>query len=410
MAITRLLSPLQRTASTRATSFASALTPPVKSAVRGSSWLAEYLKKQAEKEAEQKAAEEQAAAEQAAAEQAAAEQAAAEQAAAEQAAAEQAAAEQAAAEQAAAEQAAAEQAAAEQAAAEQAAAEQAAAEQAAAEQAAAEQAAAEQAAAEQVSAEQAALEAQKQAYKDDADFIYENDGNTYDNVDLTGTINPSTGQSPNWFLDVGKGKYTTGEGDDVAYMDGYGVLSTRGGDDIVYVENTSDELWISAYLGEGNDMAFGGKGHQEIRGFHGNDYIDSGDDTDLVNGGGGADEFIIDLQNSGVDTILDFVHVGDKITVLDGGESSQGDWYLNFSDSFNGLVGYANNAVPQQFCEIWSSDNELKAVFGVGVDNTAYIDDLANFHNTTAKMSSDGIQILTTEFVSPEEGGSLEFV
>ena len=39
--------------------------------------------------------------------------------------------------------------------------------------AAAEQAAAEQAAAEQAAAEQAAFEAQKQAYKDNADFVYE---------------------------------------------------------------------------------------------------------------------------------------------------------------------------------------------------------------------------------------------
>ena len=81
--------------------------------------------------------------------------------------------------------------------------------------AAAEQAAAEQAAAEQAAAEQAAFEAQKQAHKDNADFVYEG------TESFSGyyAINPETGDSANWFFDVDGGEiggaWHSGKGDDV---------------------------------------------------------------------------------------------------------------------------------------------------------------------------------------------------
>ena len=59
-------------------------------------------------------------------------------------------------------------------------------------------AAAEQEAAEEDDAEQAAFEAQKQSYKDNADFVYEGT----DNFCVNSTVNPATGENVNWFFDV----------------------------------------------------------------------------------------------------------------------------------------------------------------------------------------------------------------
>ena len=325
MAINGLLSPFQRTVSTRATSFAAAVNPPVQSAVRGSSWLAEYLKKQAEKEAAQKAAEEEA-------------------------------------------------------------------------------------------AEQATFEAQKQAYKNDADFIYEGTESFWGG----GTINPENGGPVNWFFDVDGGEaggsWGSGHGDDVIYLEGNGFVVTNQGNDVVHIgdsiqdgpQEPDEGLWVNqeAWLGGGNDKAYGGKGTQLVRGGVGDDFIDLGEGFDIAEGGKGSDEFVIDLQNSGIDTIVDFVDTGDKITVLNGGEAAQSDdWYLKENFSFSGGI-YAQYDVgkTQGFYEIRNADNDVAAIFGIGTRIDA--DSIQNY-SVTASMNSSGIEIIES---SLSNNNNLDFV
>jgi hypothetical protein len=331
MAITGLLSPLQRTVSNRATSFATAVTPPVQSAVRGSSWLVEYLEKQAEEEAKKKAEAEEA----------------------------------------------------------------------------------------------AAFEAQKQSHKENADFIYEG----ADSFNATGTINPSNGAPANWFIDVKSEDYAslgTGGGDDVVYLEGDGGVNTGHGDDIVYLEGLGDGLeegnifsFQSASLGFGDDTVIGGKGSQYASGSVGDDYFDLGDGNDLVKGGVGADKFIIDLKNTGKDVILDFADVGDRITVLNGGESAQaGDWCLQklwssqYSSQFEGGATTSQwlNSLekPQDLYEIKNSDGQTAAIFGIGTKQG--VSGNPHHYFLEATMDSSGIEIVSSEPLDDGLKGSMDFV
>ena len=285
--------------------------------------------------------------------------------------------------------------------------------------------AAEKKAAEEEAAEQAAFEAQKQAHKDNADFVYEgsfvSSEYSQDQWDSSSTINPATGEPVNWFLDVEGDNYwdvwKTGGGDDVVYHKGRGQIHTGGGDDVVYLAGDVDQgttLNSSVFMGPGDDKVVGGQGGQEALGGYGDDYFDLGDGSDIAVGGWGADEFVIDLQNTGADLIADFHDVGDKLTVLNGGVAAQGgDWYLSESDAYSGAGDnhwrYKESLQEaQQFYEIRKANGELAAVFGIGTHNTSF---LPSTFALTASMSAEGIEILTSdEFYNKEVPGSIEFV
>ena len=285
-------------------------------------------------------------------------------------------------------------------------------------------AAAEQAAAEQAAAEQAAFEAQKQAYKDDADFVFEESfdtpGYSVQKFDGSSAINPANGEPVNWFLDV-EGDHQgdhwkTGEGNDVIYHKGRGAVSSGGGDDVVYLtegdtDGPIDTALQHAWLGDGDDKVFGGDGSQHARGNWGDDFFDLGNGFDVAYGGTGSDEFVIDLQNAGADLIVDFVDAGDKITILNGGLAAQdGDWYLGASDIYNGAsTWYYDDSLgmPQQFHEIWSADGQLTAVFGIGTSQSTE----PKTYALTASMTAQGIEILTSEKLADNETpGSLDFI
>ena len=268
-------------------------------------------------------------------------------------------------------------------------------------------------------------EKEKKNHKENADFVYEGDSD----FDGQGAINPADGEPVNFFLDV-TGEFvdqawTTGNGDDVVYHQGAGKIYTSGGNDIVYLteglseglDQTVDSEQL-AYLGNGDDKVFGGKGSQCASGGFGDDYFDLGDGHDLVQGFYGADEFVIDLQNTGTDVILDFTSVGDRITVKNGGDLAQdGDWILTKSNSYNGpniAWGQFGNSLAkeQSFYEIRNADNEVAAIFGIGTHQDFTGSDPYKY-SLTASIDSSGIEVITSEklcYFCGTSKGSLDFV
>jgi len=271
----------------------------------------------------------------------------------------------------------------------------------------------------------------KEKQKESADFVYEG-GSGFNGQ---GAISPADGGPVDYFLDItGESTYETwgtGHGDDVVYHQGGGWINTGGGNDIVYLtEGLGEGLDQTVYpdqvaiLGTGDDKVFGGKGSQYAGGGSGDDYFDLGDGHDMVRGELGADEFVIDLQNTGTDVILDFCSVGDRITVKNGGELAQdGDWILAKSNSYNGpdfvFGSYADSlAKEQSFYEIRNADNEVAAIFGIGTSQS-YIGSNPNKYSLTASIDSSGIEVMTSELLDkfePSQGfggtskGSLDFV
>ena len=279
------------------------------------------------------------------------------------------------------------------------------------------QAVADQAAADQAAAEQAAFEAQKQSHKENADFVYE--GSDFFSAD--GSLNVSTGEPANWFLDIDS-KWSkfweTANGDDVVYFKGNGQVVTNGGNDIVYMSEGVDisgvygyekneKIWQCAKLGWGDDKVIAGEGNQFANGDEGSDYFEMGDGLDIARGGSGADEFVVDLKNEGFDFILDFVDTGDKITVLNGGEAAQqNDWYLSktYSQDIISISPVYNEdiAMTQEFYEIRNADSELVASFGIGKSQGEY-----GKFNITASLDSGGIEILDSSY---SLSASIEFI
>ena len=271
----------------------------------------------------------------------------------------------------------------------------------------------------------------KQRYKENADFVYEGDSGFYG----TGAINPANGKPVNYFLDVtGESTFDiwmTGDGDDVVYNQGGGYIATEGGDDIVYFSEGFSEgfgealekdivIKQKAYLGDGDDKVFGGKGAQFANGGSGDDCFDLGDGDDMAYGHLGSDEFVINLQNTGTDVILDFVDPGDKITVKNGNELAQaGDWILTIADNFEGPDFYNGKynkslAKKQSFYEIRNAGNEVAAIFGIG-SRQSFIGASPQQYSLTASLDSAGIEILASEQLGKSANlgkvmGSIDFI
>ena len=272
-------------------------------------------------------------------------------------------------------------------------------------QAAAEQEAAdEQAAAEQAALEQAAFEAQKQAYKENADVVFELESPEL--IDLTKV--QGVDSNDNMFVEV-KGDLIstlviTGEGNDVIYF---------GDNQNYFYENSVTGYSIATISGAGNDKIFGGGGTQVAFGGHGDDVIDLGDGYDVASGDFGADEFVIDLQDSGFDLITDFVRVGDKITVYNGGELAQADeWMLvSVGSEWTGPKPPSTDFKSiydggHDFYEIQSTDGETAAIFSAGT--VVSQGGSLNFE-LTIQQGVAGLEVIeSTTFLSTE--ASVEFV
>jgi len=103
----------------------------------------------------------------------------------------------------------------------------------------------------------------------------------------------------------GDNKLYGGAGDDVLHGDA--------GSDVLRGEAGDDEL----RGGAGDDKLFGGSGDDILRGDAGDDILDGGPGSDLLYGGAGDDNYVIDLNDSGIDTVFD--HEGQNwLTIEDG--------------------------------------------------------------------------------------------
>ena len=291
--------------------------------------------------------------------------------------------------------------------------------------------------------EQAAYESQKQAHKDNADaVIYGTSGEDF--IIQGESTNPSTGQPINFFVDAKGVDYPsvwpdggppydrdwveTADGDDVIYAPGFSIVFSKGGDDIIYMEdgylpNENEEklhYFSKAFAGDGSDQIFAEDGSTHAFGGDGDDLIDLGDDTDTATGGRGSDEFIVDLQNTGCDLILDFMDVGDKISIKNGGKDAvSGEWFLSeFPGTFansqlvsktlgiyspdmeDWLLGESKN---QKIMSIQRTNGETAAYFvvgaGAGFHDQDYHKDLGKF-DVTAEVSSSSIQITSSESIA----------
>ena len=286
--------------------------------------------------------------------------------------------------------------------------------------------------------EQATYEAQKQVHKDNADIvILGTSGKDY--IDKEGALNPSNGKPVKFFIDA-KGVeipipiyfnndyVQTAEGNDVIYAPGFSYVKSEGGDDVIYMEDAylpqsnADKLeyFSWAFAGNDNDQILAEDGGTHAFGGDGDDLIDLGNGFDTVTGGRGADEFIVDLQNTGCDIILDFMDVGDKITIKNGDKDAAiGEWYfleLPCGDFTNcgevkKSLEISNNDLDdwlledyfdQKIMAIQNSDGQSAAYFvvgaGAGFHDAEYHKGLGKF-DIIAEVSSSSIQITSSDSI-----------
>ena len=135
----------------------------------------------------------------------------------------------------------------------------------------------------------------------------------------------------------GDNKLHGGSGDD--------ILQGGGGSDVLQGGAGDDELRGDS----GNDQLFGSAGDDELRGGAGDDVLNGGPGADLLYGEAGDDNFVIGLNDSGVDTVFD--HVGSNRLTIQGGAGHQvqtalaGDQlYVVVDDAVVAIVdGYRGN-------------------------------------------------------------------
>ncbi len=123
-----------------------------------------------------------------------------------------------------------------------------------------------------------------------------------------------------------------GRGNDVIYGNGGNDrINGSYGDNVIYGGDGDDDIIVG--LTPGNNRLYGGDGIDNITGGTGNDYLEGGDGNDALyaNGGkdilyggngddrlygdGQSDIFVLDLDNTGKDTVGDFKQGEDKIRI-----------------------------------------------------------------------------------------------
>ncbi len=127
-----------------------------------------------------------------------------------------------------------------------------------------------------------------------------------------------------------------GRGNDVIYGNGGNDrINGSYGDDVIYGGDGNDRIIVN--LTSGNNRLYGGDGSDYLRGGGGNDYLEGGDGDDILSGrngkdilyGGNGDDrlfgdklggrhsdiFVLDLDDTGKDTVRDFKQGEDKIRI-----------------------------------------------------------------------------------------------
>jgi Ca2+-binding RTX toxin-like protein len=132
------------------------------------------------------------------------------------------------------------------------------------------------------------------------------------NITLEGTANhDAVGDSRANVIrgNDGDNKLFGGSGDD--------ILHGGAGNDVVQGGAGDDELHGDA----GNDQLFGSAGDDILYAGAGDDVLNGGEGVDLLYGGAGNDNFVIGLNDSGVDTVFD--HEGRNWLTIEGGAGHQ---------------------------------------------------------------------------------------
>lgn len=191
---------------------------------------------------------------------------------------------------------------------------------------------------------------------------------------LNGTTGNDTidGNLGNDFIYGGEGNDTLnggGNNDNVYGGSGNDTIDGGSGVDFLYGGSGSDTITG----GDGEDTIFGGSSNDTIHGNNDNDTIIGGYGQDTMSGEAGTDTFVFfdtfDSQVGSADTITDFVHGTDKISVsaINSGDGGAGDF------AFGGTVATANG--------VW---------FGEGGGNTTL------FFDTDGNTATIEMQIVLT--------------
>jgi Ca2+-binding RTX toxin-like protein len=116
------------------------------------------------------------------------------------------------------------------------------------------------------------------------------------------------------FGDSGDNRLTGNAGDNLLHGGG-GDDTLIGGDGADRLEGGSGQDRLKG--GDGDDVLKGGSGADELYGGDGDDILDGGSGSDMLYGGAGDDNFILGLNDRGVDTVFD--HEGNnRLTIEDG--------------------------------------------------------------------------------------------
>jgi Ca2+-binding RTX toxin-like protein len=162
-------------------------------------------------------------------------------------------------------------------------------------------------------------------------------------------------------------------GDRLNGAGGNDILNGGAGDDSLGGDSGNDVLRGDA----GDDILNGGTGTDTLNGGEGDDTLNGGPGNDVLTGGLGADRFVISAPGDGVDTITDFIPLGQLTPPLPVGQPvpptvaiSSGDLVVLDSNTFVGLSA-GGNIAPQQF----QSANNLASIQAQSTTRIVYLRD-----------------------------------
>ena len=180
-----------------------------------------------------------------------------------------------------------------------------------------------------------------------------------------------------------------GEGSDELYGSaGNDTLTGDAGDDGLYGGEGNDilngGLGNDELVGDaGIDVLYGGEGIDDLYGGEGNDILNGGLGNDILHGNGGANIFAFGSLNDGVDTIVDFSSIEDKLlfsaTSFGGGLSSTAPL-----SSSQFITGSAATNAEQGFIYDISNGNLYFDVDGIGGAGQVQIATLSNLSSLGA--------------------------
>ena len=144
------------------------------------------------------------------------------------------------------------------------------------------------------------------------DAIYAKAGNDYVNGQKGNDKLYGAAGNDTLFGNLGNDYINGGDGNDKLYGEaGNDTLAGSMGNDSLY-GGAGDDILLAS---DGNDYLKGDNGNDILKGRAGNDILVGGFGNDRLSGNAGADKFVFNSASEGIDTIIDFKHLEDKIQV-----------------------------------------------------------------------------------------------